>query len=276
MIIIDGPNEKMRDALKAAIMVLVGSECVYHLSGAPRPADVKWLAQLVQTDNRCHLRDRLPMDLPPDHAARHMITTALAATGTVVVVCADDPAITPDKALAYLPYRGMLNLLVVLPGQDLRYIAKVVVETWRSAVAATEPLFDYHGAGMYHEPDLMVVGDRPNPYVPADAGRRVAFVSGQGCSLFLHAGLAAAGLGGVYLTNAHKFEKNRANLAALEVEVTRVNPGRILAMGSVAARALADIGAKFDHTFHPQYWKRFKNKDFGDLVETLRPASITT
>lgn len=276
MIIIDGPNESLRADLKAAIQARAGDDLAYHVSGAPRPADVRWLAELVQTDNRRHLRDRLPLDLPPDHAARHMVATALAATGTVVVVCATDPNITPAEAIAYLPYRGMLTLLVALPGQDVPYLANVVLETWRSAVALTDGVFHYHGAGVAHEPDLMVVGEKPNPYRPADDARRVAFVSHQGCSLFLHAALAAAELGGVYLTNAHKFEKRRANLVALENEIMLVKPGRILAMGTVAARALADIGATFEQTYHPQYWKRFKNKDFGELVGLLRPASITT
>lgn len=274
MVIFEGSNHKLRGELRRAFLNLAGERWQHFASGAAQPSDVRWLTRLVHVDNRYHVREGLPMELSPHHGARHMVASGLQATGSVLVVCEHVPGARGWEE-RYQPVPGALPVLGIttVSHPNVYDVAQTLLELASSEVARASRTYDQGGSGYNYEPDLLIVGEKVSPYRPLHVERRGAFISTNGCSSYLHAALMATGARS-YLTNAIKTGRVAEDRERLAGEVRLVQADRVVAMGATAARYLADAGVEpVTVTYHPQYWKRFKNKDFGQLVELLRPTS---
>jgi hypothetical protein len=271
MILLEGPNRALRTQLGPAIRAAMPAENPsLHVSGDNFRPKLQRLVHLVHADHRWQIRDGLPLDhLEPD--ARHMIAYGLYAAGTMVVICAEDGSLTMAQAEDLAPSRRVLPLYSVHPGDDLAKEAQHIALYWRMAVQEASRFWHYGSNGPTQRSPIMLVGDRANPFVPAELNqRRMAFVSHHGCSLYLHGAMRRAG-GRYYVTNAVKANKKTWNLLALREEIEKVRPSRIVALGTEAAEVLAKVDARFTTTYHPQYWRRFQASRLGELVDCLQP-----
>ncbi len=266
MIVLEGPNLALRDALQEELQRRL-SGLTLHRSGQ-RPDDLRALCRQLWSDNRLELRVGFPLDLPHGHGARHMVASAIAATGSMFVVCCeewDDLHLMRDK---YLPASHYVSSAILNGKADVAETAGWIANVWQQAVSYANQTFEFCSSGTNQGEPVMVVGERVNPYRPIEVERRLPFTSHDGCSLFLHRALLATDRP-YYLTNALKTTHARTNRQLLHQEIVRVCPSRIVAMGQEAARVLADLRVSYEITYHPQYWKRFKNQDFGELVKLL-------
>jgi len=280
MIILEGPNTALREALRHDIEKQLrpelGDLLTVHLSGTPDTGSTAAIVKLLNSPNHCELRDGLRLDFPDHHPIHHMAGYALNATGTLLVHAVNKAGEEPPASQLYdhLWHVGVWN-------GDFDTLVEYILHVWRERQKEIARTYRYGGTGHLEKGGVMVVGERVNPFRPWAEAHRIgtpiplAFTSNHGCSFFLHGALRASG-GRFYLTNAVKSLSKKLNRTMLAEELDLMKPGKIIAMGSEAAAALYEQRVDFVHTNHPQYWKRFRNKDVGELVELFRSASITT
>lgn len=279
MIIVEGPNRALREILRHEIERQLRPELGYqlrvNLSGTPGPGTTAAVVRLLNTPNQTELRDGLPLRFPNHHPIHHMAAYALAATGSILVRAVHDL----QQGGGSLLDEYLWNVEVA-EGPTFHQVRQIL-NYWRWLQREVAKTYRFGGTGFMDTGGVMVVGERVNPFRPWLAVPNfleavpLAFTSNQGCSFFLHQALAASG-GRFYLTNAAKTLSKKLNRTMLADELAIMRPRAIVAMGTEAAAALAEQRVDFVHTNHPQYWKRFRNKDVGELVELFRSASITT
>ncbi len=218
--------------------------------------------------NRLHRPHQNHISVGFDHslenpAAIYMVGMALAAAGSLAVFCGH----CTDEQVAAGTFYGLL------PAVICNLITSADVETIVAAHAAQRlqaiDVEAFHSSGVrsHHHQAIMIVGEGNQDL---EGGKRMAFISATGCSLFLHEALRQHPKNRYYLTNADKGLGDVENRATLKREIEIVKPSRIIAMGAPAAKILADLRQTFDRTYHPQYWKRFKSKQFNELVDFLK------
>lgn len=270
MILLEGPNRALRAKLGPLLQQAMPAENPsLHVSGENFSPTVQRAVKILHTDHRWQIRDGLPLyNFPPE--VRHMMAHGLFAAGTVVVICANDETLTVAQAEELAPHPRVLPLYCVFPHEDLTREVKEIARIWRAAVHDANEFWQYGSNGPTSRSPIMLVGDRPNPFMPIEEARRLAFVSHHGCSMYLHDAMRRAG-GRYYVTNAVKSKLKTRNLQALKEEIQKVRPCRIVALGTEAAEVLANVGAKFETTYHPQYWRRFHAGRIGELVDCLKP-----
>ncbi len=270
MILLEGPNRELRAQLGPALRdQLIAQNASLHVSGDHDRPSLQRLVKLVHADTRWQVRDGLPLG-HLDADARHMIAYGLLAAGTLVVICANDGNLTMGQAEDLTPYPRVLPLYCVFPGDDLTLEVMRIAVLASAAIYEANNIWTYGGNGYTTRGPIMLVGDKPNPFVPADEGRRLAFVSHHGCSIYLHDAMRRAG-GRYYVTNAYKFKRRAENLQALKDEILMVRPSKTVALGAEAAEMLSSLGTPFVATYHPQYWRRFRADRLEELVTELRP-----
>lgn len=287
MIILEGPalhlREAVRHELEARLRAELGELLTVHASGTPGLGALGDVVRLLNTPNQTQLRDGLTLDFIYGHPVHHMAGYALNATGSVIITCV--PAGRRWTHMDSHPLCDHLPNLTLWSDQDVAEGLDLILRTWRERQVAVATTYPFGGTGYPEEGGVMVVGERVNPFRPFGDTRQgeggfpaawLAFTSNQGCSMFLHDALRHAG-GRYYLTNALKTQGKRLNRELLERELALMRPGAVVAMGSEAAGALADLKVDFVRTDHPQYWNRFRKREAGELVELFRrvSASIT-
>lgn len=271
MILLEGPNRELRAKLGPLLREHMPCENPgLHVSGENFNPTIRRAVGIVHADHRWQIRDGLPVtNFHLD--VRHMLAYGLFSAGTVVVICANDATLTMAQAEELTPFPRVLPLYGVFPGDDLAAEVDKIARIWRAAVHEANRYWIYGSNGPTERSPIMLVGDRVNPFVPAEADtRRLAFVSHHGCSLYLHDAMRRAG-GRYYVTNAVKSKYKNRNLLALKEELEKVKPCRVVALGAEAGEMLANVGAKFEATYHPQYWRRFRAAEIAELVDCLRP-----
>jgi hypothetical protein len=279
MILIEGENEYLRRQVRKELRsrldrLSIHADDEFEMT-FPR------LIKLLHLDNRYQVREQLTKFINKELGLgdAHMVASALQATGTFVLVCHTEDDINEENCVEVF-YKATLSGL--LPGMniyDSMSITDIVaraMDLWEENLLLVARFYDTDiwSAGGVESNMVMLVGEKVHPYKPADEERRLAFVSQQSCCRFLHDVLASNFYHqGVkyYLTNAHKVEVHKMNLKMLKEELDLVKPIKVVAMGSEAARVLSDLGQEFTRTYHPQYWKRFKNQDRSELVRLLLP-----
>lgn len=274
MIIFEGPNRRLRTELRHLLQAKLGpGNANYHISGM-RPDILPKLVRMLHTDNRLDIRDGFPVDPPRGHGLRHMIASALQATGSVLVVCLDDADTILNDELRdrHELVRGAIPVIYATEETYRDQFVKDLIELWQDELAEVSRTFEFNHGGRATFSPVMVVGERLSPFLPIEQGRRVAFIHHEGCAPFLHMTLLAAP-GKYYLTNAIKADRHTTDLHLLGQEILRVEPRLIVAMGTHAGRALSDLRVRFHQTYHPNYWKRFKHKDCHELVKLFRSAN---
>lgn len=262
MIILQGPDETLRREL-FNILTEGGDEVNRSATKEPYRADIGFFTAFIHTDHRLHVRDQLLHGLRDGDAARYMLGMGLAAAGSLVVLCGADSR----EEVRSATFGGLLPALPVSRFSDLNHTREMIVDAWRLEREKVDPLYDYWSSGGRPDQATMLVGESNQDL---NGRKRRAFISHTGCSLFLHQALQANPFNRYYLTNAGKGETRKYNMVALEREIELVKPRRIVALGGVAAAYLSDLKVTFERTYHPNYWKRFKNKDLDELAGFLK------
>jgi hypothetical protein len=118
-------------------------------------------------------------------------------------------------------------------------------------------------------PDIIIVGDRPGPAAPTEPNyHHTPFYSTKYCSGWLNAGL-----------ELHEIPENRlawVNAYSCSGEpldynlVDRLYPRWIFALGNNALKWIAGRSNQVMKFDHPQYHKRFKNKEEYPLFDYLK------
>jgi len=117
---------------------------------------------------------------------------------------------------------------------------------------------------------VLLVGDRPGPAAPKDPYyHHTPFYSTKHCSGWLNLQLEAE-----KITENKLVWVNSADEKGNDYDIKLVNnvkPKTIIALGGNAKRWLIKNGVKkFHEQYHPQYWKRFHNKERYPLLDLLK------
>lgn len=259
MILLNGPDQDLRDRLYDRLAQT--NQFVPCRTGPDFRCDLPYLVNQVHLA-RTHLRNNFTHKTG-DSPARYMLGMALAAAGSVAVICGKSSA----EELAEFTFGGLIPPVPVGEFSHEDHLAELVQEAWQAEQRRVDPVYDYDSSGGRPDQAIMMVGEGSQDLFDR---RRRAFISHTGCSLYLHEALKANPWNRYYLTNAEKTDNTRSNLASLADEIEQVAPRRIIALGGVAARTLADLRVGFEQTYHPQYWKRFKNKEIDQLSNFLK------
>lgn len=258
MIILTGPDQH----LKARLWHLLRGDN-YEPPDTYR-TDLRWLVHRVHIDHRNEVGEFVH-NLPDGDAARYMLGMALASAGSLVVLC----KVTKLTEVWNETFGGTLPFVHVTHDENkqLKIATEQIVDAWRSEIAKANPLYDYHSTGGHSTGGVMLVGEaNKEDGWPI----RRAFINDTGCSLFLHQALQKNQGVRYYLTNANKTNVHRYNRAALIDELEILKPRKVVAMGTEAAKMLSDLKVAHERTYHPQYWKRFKNKDLDEFAQALK------
>lgn len=132
----------------------------------------------------------------------------------------------------------------------------------------------YRASGRTHRPVAALVGERYPEHgvdIRDQPGAR-AFLRATGSSWTLHRALTAAGLDEAYLCNAYRSGDEVADLFALRTELEAVDPGAVVALGTVAGRALRRLRIAHTEVPHPAHQRRFNAGAFGAYVKRLTRA----
>lgn len=115
------------------------------------------------------------------------------------------------------------------------------------------------GIGCFHEGNTLIVAEQA-----ADLDKNYPLAGGGGCSLWLNRQLTIFEHD-FYWINA----KNSSGWEDASF-LSSLKPGRIIALGNVAKQWCENNNLKYEHTYHPQYWKRFRSKERYPLLDMLK------
>src|SRR5271167_2568374 len=117
---------------------------------------------------------------------------------------------------------------------------------------------------------ILIVGDRPGPSAPKEPYyHHTPFYSTKHCSGWLNLLLEAEKIPEKKLVWINSADEN-GKYYPISL-VTAMEPKKIIALGGKAAAWLKKNGVEdFILMHHPQYWKRFHNKERYPLIDLLR------
>lgn len=121
------------------------------------------------------------------------------------------------------------------------------------------------GIGSFKKGNILIVGDKPsNPLIDID----LPFVHLDGCSPWLADQLAKTDVpeSDLYWINGFGLDGVMTDPSFID----KLEPSKIIALGSQAQRWCEIAGVNHLRTEHPQFWKRFRNSDVYPLVNILR------
>jgi hypothetical protein len=121
----------------------------------------------------------------------------------------------------------------------------------------------FKGNGNYKS-KIMLVGEQFNTSVTLK--EEFAFSDYKGSSDYLSKALYFINED-IYLTNSEK----TGNVTLFE-EIMIVNPNVIIALGNKASAILNHFKIKYEKIPHPQFWKRFHNKDLKSYIRIIKNA----
>jgi uracil-DNA glycosylase len=276
MLIIEGNDQRLREEFLVQVRERLGDKVRYDLGGPPTPS-INAMLKLVHADTTMLIRWGLSLG-PLAPSVRHMLSMALAATGSVIVLCTNSITYFRDQdmqELVELGFEGRLPVQLCHPGRPLEEAVENALDLWQTHVFRARQCYKFNASGSnFPGPKIMVVGEKVNPFAPYDQVRKLAFTTKHGCSLHLHAALLHHPRTRYYLTNAWKSDDARRNKDLLGEEIELVRPRLIVGMGLVAQSYLADLRVDFRRTFHPQFWRRFRGHDLAGLADALKPDFI--
>lgn len=141
-----------------------------------------------------------------------------------------------------------------------------------------EHLARYRASGEWPRPAVALVGDGYPETAQGGADLRElpgarAFLRATGSSWTLHKALTAAGLQRAYLTNVRATGDELPDLFLLRQELEETDPGRVVALGERAGRALRRLKIPHTEVPHPAHHRRFNASAFGGYVKRLAVAA---
>lgn len=269
MIILEGPNLPLRAELATKLKEYLQGKDASQPEELLR-TDLGYLVHFVHQDLRYRVQDGWPVD-HLSAAARHMLGCALLPEALIVVHCDGSHATVRDLSTTtqrLFINNGFCSGFSVGAAMNQEWITTTILQAHVTLLTQLRE-FDRFFAGTWWEGSVMLVGEG-NQFITREV-RRKAFTSATGCSLFLHEALLRNRGARYYLSNAQKTGRPAYDRLALQREIELVKPVKIVALGTEAAAMLATQRVEFTRTFHPQYWKRFRNQHLDELVEILKP-----
>jgi hypothetical protein len=123
------------------------------------------------------------------------------------------------------------------------------------------------GAGSFSKHVVMVVGEQTSH--PEENKYHAPFCSAKACSGWLNGLLNTADIpeAKLYWVNALDNDGTEVDLGKL---AQAIEPKAIVALGNIARNQLVKHKLEHHHVPHPQYWKRFKNKEPYPLIQQLK------
>lgn len=129
----------------------------------------------------------------------------------------------------------------------------------------------YESIGYTREPELMLIGENYGSGIKFGLRDEFAFYAIKNSPLYLHTALSALeNKDSIYFTNAKKTNDEEIDLRLLEEEIKLVRPKRIICLGDIAYAFTKQITSDCIKVPHPQYWKRFKNKQILEYTELFK------
>jgi hypothetical protein len=125
----------------------------------------------------------------------------------------------------------------------------------------------HYGAGSFTHGNILIIGEQASD--PATAPEQLPFCDDRGCSGWLNSLLEDNNIPEekLFWVNAKNNDGSTIHLKEL-VEV--LAPSMVFALGKTAEKLCIAEGVNFKSFQHPQYHKRFKNKQTYDLISQLK------
>lgn len=127
----------------------------------------------------------------------------------------------------------------------------------------------FPGIGRFKTGNILIVGDKPGP---KSYGRNLPFVGNTGSGLWLLQQLEIEEQ--PFISEANLYWINSRDCYSKECSnsfVADLKPTKIIALGNNAEAWCSKISEQYEiiKIPHPQFWKRFKNKELYPLMEKL-------
>lgn len=125
--------------------------------------------------------------------------------------------------------------------------------------------------------DFLLIGDKPGPSAPTDTGyHHTPFYSTKHCSGWLNAYLHVEGIPEEKLLWINAYDRLGNPFSAQTAARTRA--ATVIALGHLAAKWARTVGLdkhpRFIQVPHPQWHKRFMNKQPYDLIEAIKCCTL--
>lgn len=137
-----------------------------------------------------------------------------------------------------------------------------VLQRYRLGLKTKAPI----GSGAFKQQNIMLVGEQTSH--PEVNKYHLPFCSLKACSGWLNGLLEDAGIpeDQLFWVNALDNDGSEVDLASLH---GLLMPRLVVALGNVARDQLTKRRIQHEHVPHPQYWKRFRNKQVYPLIPLL-------
>lgn len=134
-------------------------------------------------------------------------------------------------------------------------------------IALTEETQAPFGAGSFIVGNIMLVGEQDSD--PTASTFQKPFCTNKGCTGWLNKQLDVENIPEerLFWVNALNNDYTEANLKYL---TDKLKPIVVLALGGIAQKICKKQEINFIPFYHPQYWKRFKNKQPYALISKLK------
>lgn len=216
--------------------------------------------------------------------AQHMIERQLMMTNSIVVHCSSDI----DEIKRVFNHRGetfikfsQINEVVKLFKDRVNVSLLPIIpfnrkekNSYEKVLVTIKQYLDNYNKFQFNNglsigdafPDdnvVMLVGDKLN-------GAKKVFYTSKGCAPFLHEALTFNINERYYITNSVKLNDLESDINDLVIEYDKLQPKKVIALGKNASKILQRAGILHDVTNHPQFVKRFKNKQIRQYAKTLK------
>ena len=140
-------------------------------------------------------------------------------------------------------------------------------ERYLKRIALAEETGAPFGVGSYTKGVTLIIGEQASD--PQNAPEQRPFCCTKGCSGWLNKLLEIEGIdeSKLFWVNALN---NDGKPVRLDEVVSALRPKKVIALGKVAQNLCSDQYVHCEPCYHPQYWKRFKNKYRYPLLDMLR------
>jgi len=293
MIIIEGPDCSGKTQLSYTLMNKWQVQCT-HYDAHDRMGMIKHAAHAVPKIgfivDRFHLSE-IPYSLyyrksEPDYVGVAMIDRVLLARSAVMVVCLppwdivkemwkarkEDELIQSEKVLRQIykwyaskAYRGIPTIYYDYTKHDINNLIQHI-----ETLAKVRPFSDiYQGgpSGRFYDTDVLLVGEKCSK----ENQFEVPFTGTNASGPWLTEQLMAHNIYEDQLTwmNVKKLNDS-SNMDNVVHHVSFYKPQHVIALGGVAHATLDAHHIEHTTFSHPQYQKRFKNKEQYELIPHLR------
>ena len=139
-------------------------------------------------------------------------------------------------------------------------------ERFLKRIALAEETLAPFGVGSYTKGITLIIGEQDSD--PLNSPEQKPFCCTKGCSGWLNRlfDIEDVDESKLFWVNALNNDVSSINLGVL---VNDLSPKKVIALGKVAQKECTIQGVNHIQCYHPQYWKRFRNKQRYPLLDML-------